>query len=122
MNIEEFKERLIKDGIESVKTEKIPQRVTGGIKGFELCRSLNSKWDFEEELNRRNAEEISMVNDHTNMLTYWEYRYATIQVQFVYETMLVVWAHIGLYSGPVSSRAILRYQSILDKAELEKGI
>src|SRR5574337_393442 len=127
MNVEEFKERVIADGIASVKQhEKRPERLRGGIAGFELCRNLNSMWDFQEEMSKRHQHKRDMVSLMTfspeklkelrgegmyglpadmpvpTSEEYWEYRCATVQVEFVFERMLVAWSQMGLYEGPVS--------------------
>jgi hypothetical protein len=51
VTLDEYKERLIADGITSVrKNETRQERIDGGIEGFALCRALNSPADFEEML------------------------------------------------------------------------
>jgi hypothetical protein len=117
---EEFKNRLITEGIASVNEhEKRDYRKRGCLAGFELCRSLNSIWDFEEELKRRHEHERELVSHRTfnggdnSVQEYWEYRCATVQVEYVYERMLVVWSQMGLYSGPLSARAVIRTAEIV---------
>lgn len=141
MTIEEFKERLISDGIASVKKhEKRPERVRGGVAGFEACRTLESAWDFEDELERRRKREMDMVSLQTlsaakrremssegipvpqggkapTIEEYWEYRCATTQIEYVYERMLVMWSQMGLYSGPLSARAVMRATDIVGVKE-----
>ena len=136
-SIEEFKERLIVDGIASVeKNETRPERIRGGLAGFELCRNLNSMWDFQEELERRHKHETDMISLRSlsqerraemaaegidvpqgsqsgTVGEYWEYRYATAQIEYVYERLLVVWSQLGLYSGSLSARAVLRTAEII---------
>ena len=51
MTLDEYKERLIADGIASVKKHETRQeRIDGGIDGFALCYALNSPADFEKTL------------------------------------------------------------------------
>ena len=116
MNFDEYKERLIVEGLASVhKHEKRPERIRGGVMGFELCRTLNSVWDFQDELERRHRHEVDLISlrslseerraelagadvpvsqgpSRGTIEDYWEYRIATAQVEYVYERMLVVWA------------------------------
>ena len=122
MTIDTYKERLITDGLTSVKkNEKRQERIKGGVAGFELCRKLNSMADFEEELERRRKEELRLMNEYYGMKCerkevldeYWEYRYATVQIEYVFERMLVMWSQMGLYSGPLSARAVLRAADIV---------
>jgi len=113
VTIDEFKERLIVEGVASVeKNETRPERLMGGKAGFELCRSLNTMADFKECLVARHAHEhkLRMAEARDG---FWEYRYATIQVEYVYERMLVAWSRMGLYSGPLSARAVLRAADII---------
>ena len=123
MNIEELKAKLIEDGIESVKKiETRPERIRGAIAGFEMCRKLQSKWDFDDCLRNRQAKEVEMITDNEDLLVYWEHRMATIQIQFVYDRMKVAWTQFGLYSGPVSARAVLHINELLTEEEQrEKG-
>jgi hypothetical protein len=141
LTVDEFKERLIVNGIASVlKNEKRPERRKGGVAGFELCRTLNSMADFEECLNARHKTERDMVSMQTfgakerkamnkdgmtlpqgecttTIDDYWEYRYATLQVEHVFERMKVVWGQMGLYSGALSARAVLQTADILGVKE-----
>jgi hypothetical protein len=109
------KEQLISEGIASVHTnEKRYERVRGCLAGFELCRTLNSIWDFQEELERRNKREKEWLQTHeVSHDEYWEHRCATVQVEYVFERMLVVWSQLGLYSGPLSARAALRAAELI---------
>jgi len=114
MNLQEFKDQLITEGIASVeKNETRPERIRGGLIGFEICRQLSSIWDFQEELERRHKEESSLIKQQVPLIEYWEYRTATAQVEYVYERMLVVWSKLGLYEGPLSARAVLRTADIV---------
>lgn len=118
MNIQEFKERLITDGIASVnKNETRPERIRGGIAGFELCRELNTLEDFQYTLDRRHEHEVDLHRPGTSKEEYWEYRVATAQVEYVYERLLVVWSQMGLYSGPLSARAVVRTAEIVGVRE-----
>lgn len=122
ITVDEFKDRLIADGIESIKkNETRPERIKGGLAGFELCSNLNSMADFNETLESRHKHEFDWKRQyyerkHGEIADYWEYRYATVQVEYVFERMLVVWTQLGLYSGPISARAVLRTADILERA------
>lgn len=109
MNIEEFKEKLITDGIVSIKNnETRPERIRGGIDGFEICRELTTMRDFQHTLDQRRAHEKDLQRPGTSHTEYWEYRIATVQIEYVYERLLVVWSQMGLYDGPLSARAVIR--------------
>ncbi len=109
MTIEEFKEQLITEGIASVeKHETRPERIRGGLDGFKICRELHTMNDFQHTLDQRLAHEKDLIRYHTPASDYWEYRCATVQIEYVYERMLVVWANAGFYDGPLSARAVIR--------------
>ena len=109
MMVLELRDKIIEDGIVSVKKhETRPERRRGGIHGFELCRELNSPTDYEKALQERYKEERRLAHLHTTDETitreaavtkYWEYRYATVQIEFVWERMKVAWALGGTYSA-----------------------
>jgi hypothetical protein len=117
VNIDEFKERLIIEGIASIEAHEVrPERRKGGEAGFKLCRSLNTMADFQEALDSRHKEEMRLrTAEKRDREQYWEYRYATVQVEYVYERMLVAWSQMGLYSGPLSARAVLRTAEIVNE-------
>ena len=119
MTLDEYKARLILDGIASVqKNETRQERIDGGMEGFNLCWPLNSPADFDGILRVRHQREMQMRNsenkqDDPEAKKFWRYRYATIQIEFVLERMKVIWAQLGLYSGPLSARAVLQAAKIL---------
>jgi hypothetical protein len=114
MNIQEFKEQLVVEGLASVeKNETRPERIRGGKDGFEICRELETMKDFWHTLDQRYDHELDLQRPGTTPAEYWEYRYATVQIEYVYERMLVVWSQIGMYDGPLSARAVLRTAEIV---------
>lgn len=114
MTLAEFKNRVIEDGIASVKRrEKRLELLKGGLAGFELCRSLETPIAFQDVLAERHKEEARKRREYEKD-DYWEYRYATIQVEFVYGLMKVGWSQSGLYQFPsLSARAVLRYAEVV---------
>ena len=118
LTIDRFKDRLIADGITSVnKNEKRSYRKKGGLAGFDICKSLNSYADFTECLEQRRENEHALIAARTKEDVYWEYRMATLQVEHVFERMKVAWAQFGLYSGPLSSRAVMQTAEIVGVAD-----
>jgi hypothetical protein len=109
MTIIELRDRLISDGIAEVKRvyplDSYKQR--GALAGFELCRTLETRKQFEIVLQERSGHEFEL-KCHFNSPTsshavatakvatqhldeYWEYRWATLQVDYVYKALLVMW-------------------------------
>ena len=90
MTVLELRDRLITDGIDSVKRHEIrPERIRGGIAGFNLCSELSTPQAFQRVLQQRHAEERRMISEHyaaksgeSKITDYWEYRIATVQVEF----------------------------------------
>jgi hypothetical protein len=119
MSLEAFKEELISDGIASAqKNETRPERLRGCLIGFELCLTLHSIWDFQDELARRLEKESRWIETHeVSRDEYWEHRCATLQVEYVFERMLVAWSELGLYSGPLKARAALRAAQVIKRQQ-----
>lgn len=111
---EELRDRLIADGIAEVSRvyEAGDPKRTGAIEGFELCRSLSSREEFGVVLRSRESREQTLRNGYYDQLDkradepgaldrYWHHRYATLQVEWVLNCLLVAgWALPGdLLSG-----------------------
>jgi hypothetical protein len=116
MNVAQLMRRVIEDGIASViQHETDPAKVRGGVHGFELCEGLITLEQFESLIAERRKGEDNLrwagVTDATKD-DYWEYRMATIQVEWCYEILKV--AH---RKYPLSGRAVMKYQSILIEGE-----
>ena len=116
MTIAEFKNRLILDGIESVKKDDSmkPHEKDGSIEGFNMCRKINSPEDFEKIISERRANEHKLI-DNLSAEEVWEYKYATIQIEYVYERLKVAWSKAGLEFSYLSANAVLDYQRIITK-------
>lgn len=117
MNITELRDALIEKGIKSAKSKETGAKLEGALKGFELCRTLDSMEDFERVLQEREIEEdnlrIAVHKDSEGkeaIDNYWSYRYGTLQVEFVYETLKVGFP--GRYKT-ISARAGMRYAGIV---------
>lgn len=66
MNIQEFKEQLIVEGLASVeKNETRPERIRGGKDGFEICRELETMKDFRHTLDQRHDHELDLQRPGT---------------------------------------------------------
>jgi len=82
--------------IDAVRASRASYQVLGGVVGYELARQANGILDLEILLERRYEEEDEIVWDyHTGeggLDQYWEYRIATLQIEFVYQLLLVVFA------------------------------
>ena len=113
MTIQELKNKVIKDGIKSVKEHEKAEKKQGGIIGFKLCEFLNTPQECEEVLRERKKREVSDEKLRNDVKEYWKYRYATIQIELWYEILKVA------FNYPVlSSRAVIRYSKIVGVKEL----
>lgn len=99
MMVIDLRNRIIEEGIASVKKhEKRPERLRGGIIGFNLCRELDTPQDFERILQERHKVEHDMARTRNteggdeDLSAYWEHRYATVQIEFVWERLKVAWS------------------------------
>lgn len=119
MNLEELKNRIIEDGLSSIKKyESGPER-KGGIKGFGLCRNLNTPKDFEQALRERRENELDMQKSYYRISKptierYWEHRYSTLQIEYCFEVLKVAWNLAGITKYPtLSARAGIKYAELV---------
>ncbi len=109
MTLEQLIVKAIEDGIKSVQEqEHDPRRLAGYLAGFEICRSLQGPKDYADVLSVRHREEVEFRWQNDDVEGYWEYRCATIQIEWCYEIMKV-----ALRMYPLSSRAIHYYQKVM---------
>lgn len=101
-------DRIIADGIREVEAvyEEGDHRRVGAIEGFELCRTLTSPEEYERVLTARHRRELKLKSayyaerkedEDASLNDYWRHRYATLQLEHVYERLKV------LYGSPVVS-------------------
>lgn len=115
MNIIELRDRLIEDGIRSVhKHETRLEFIRGGVAGFELCRTLQKPEDYMRILEERHRSEHEMGWKKISVSSeaYWEHRYATIQIEFVFKHLKVGWG-----MSPLSARALIHYAELVGVKE-----
>ena len=107
-SITELRDSFIADGISSIsKYETSDFKRVAALAGMEMCRNLESIADFEAVITARNAEEMRMRHENIEDIdTYWSFRIATAQIEFIYERMKVVANARGM-SGTHSVRAII---------------
>jgi hypothetical protein len=125
VTVEELRDLLIEDGIAEVERvyEEDDRRRAGAIEGFELCRSLGSPSEFRKVLDARQRREDRWVrefyaNERIREDDYWRHRYATLQVEFVYNVLRVGWIQSGvLPNGEISARAGIKYAAIVGVEE-----
>lgn len=119
MNLKELKNRIIEDGLESIKKHEADPERKGGIKGFGLCRDLNTPKDFEQVLKERYANELDMQMSYhkigkPTIERYWEHRYTTLQIEFCFEVLKVAWNLAGITKYPtLSARAGIKYAELV---------
>jgi hypothetical protein len=125
MKVLELRDKIITNGIASLKThEKRPERLKGGIAGFELCLQLKTPDQYEETLRERYRTERAMINkcsfhgeaktddQETELIPYREYRAGTVQVEFVWERLKIAWK-IG---DTFSARAAIHVNDLLKES------
>jgi hypothetical protein len=111
ITIEEFKERVIADGIAEVKEvyANEPTKMFGALEGFETARQLTTRQEFEEELRARRHKEAEM-RDEVPIDTYLHHSWGTLQVEWVLEVMKV--AYWATEKELLSSRAAIKAFSV----------
>lgn len=102
---EELLDLLIREGIASVeRNETLAERIRAAKAGFELCRLLHTPRHFHKLIQERHQQE-RIYREKVDTIEYWEYRYATIRVEWVWERMKIAWN----LPGPYSAQAVLDY-------------
>src|SRR4051794_20216943 len=88
----ELRDRLIEEGLQSIeKDSDLKEHEREGSRlGFEMCRYLETHQEYGELLATRQSIEIRMATQDADMEAYWRHRYASLQVQFVYDHLKVV--------------------------------
>jgi hypothetical protein len=90
MTHEELIQRLCDDGEESIRQSypdpTDPQR-RGAMLGFKIVRSIKDPAEFPATLQSRTAVEADMKASNEDPDKYWAYRWATLQVEFVWEIL-----------------------------------
>lgn len=110
------RDRVIADGLLEVRSTYFhtDPRQAGAIEGFELCRSLDTREQFERVIAARNRREQRIrprSEEDSAARRYVSHRYATLQVEWVLACMIAGgWARDG---DAVSGRAALKVGSII---------
>lgn len=111
--------KLIAAGIAEVEGAYPPDsyKRRGALHGFELCRALETREQFEATLRERGEDERRQVDEgvvggrEAPIEEYWEYRCATLQIEHVYRRLLVLWG-----SPTLSARAVIQVAEILKES------
>ena len=108
MTIIEFRDRVISEGEAAVQKHETGAKQRGGLKGFAIARACSTAADFQRQLQARHLAETKMVGSEVKPDDYWEHRYATLQIEFVYDRMRIAWG----INGMVSASALMHYEKI----------
>jgi hypothetical protein len=112
MSHEELIQRLCDDGEESIRQsypDPTDPRRRGAMLGFKIVRAIKDPAEFPATLGRRAAVEADMKASSEDQDKYWAHRWATLQVEFVWEILKV---SLNVY--PLSAAAALQHAWILD--------
>ncbi|TAK59490.1 hypothetical protein [Methylobacter sp.] len=108
MTVIELRDKLIEEGIASAERLETGPKLKGALKGFEISRACATPEDFDRQLHTRFAAESKMIGSACHD-TYWEHRYATLQIEFVYQRLKIAWN----LPGPISAAAAFHYARIV---------
>jgi len=107
---EQIKQKLIENGLASIEKDerlvRVPYKLEGSREGFRLCYDLNTPEDFQRCLKQRKEESRQLAGKGA---AYWRHRFATVQIEVVWETMRIVWE----LPGPKSAMAGIRLGLIM---------
>lgn len=107
IDVQELKNKVIEQGIASLNESETGVNLQGGLLGFEICKTLDTVEDCEEALKDRRTKEVYDEVLKASADAYWEYRYATLQIEYWYEILKVHYDH-----SPLSARAVLKYAEL----------
>ena len=118
MTFEDFKTQVIEDGLAEVREVYADDAAKreGAIEGFETARRLATREGFETALRERTLREQELRHAYydsgkDNLDGYWRYRWGTLQVEWVFNTLLAAfWARPG---DMLSGRAIRKAGEVL---------
>jgi hypothetical protein len=105
-------EKLAIEGEESVRRFETGPRLRGGLEGFRLARNLTSIDEFDRMISERHQHERALKQRQVDSNTYWEYRYATVQLEYCRDILIAHEVIRGERHGPVSCRATIKYTEI----------
>ncbi len=114
---EQLKDRLIKDGLRGIEQDprmiRSPHKLEGSREGFELCRTLNTPEDFQRIIAKRGQERMELIKKKqrgkATLEDCWKHRFATVQIELVWECMKIAWD----VPGTKSARAGVRVGQLL---------
>ncbi len=114
---EQLKDRLIKDGLRSIEQDprmiRSPHKLEGSREGFELCRTLHTPEDFQQIIAKRGQERSKLIEKKqqgkATLEDCWKHRFATVQIEFVWEHMKIAWD----VPGTRSARAVVHVGQLL---------
>lgn len=107
-------ERMVRDQIIEaaratlLKHEPSGIPLEGGIEGLAIAGRLSTPEEFKQELQARYEREKQLYRSPPRNQAYWRHRSATIQIEFVYDRMRVLWD-----ISPVSFLAKMQVQELL---------
>lgn len=104
--------KLADEGEKSVRDHETGARLKGGLEGFRLARNLTSIDDFDRMIRERHQHELELKDRQVDPATYWEYRYATIQLEYCRDILIAHEVIRGERSGPISCRACIKYSEL----------
>lgn len=123
--VERIKVLAIERGIAEVEREYDDgPRKAGAVEGFGIARGLHEREEYVRVIDARHRREVRLRrrvmsgDDPTDDVEdrYWHHRYATLQVEWVFKLMLVLWG-----APIVSSRAAREVIEIVRELREEIG-
>jgi hypothetical protein len=127
MKIEDFRDEIIRRAIVSVNQhEDREYRRRGCLEGLRIAGTMLAIGEFQDEIQKRNEIEYAIrsegreeeIADREKQIEkFWEFRCATAQLEFVLDRLKVAYYTMGLYSGPLSGRAVQQYSEIVGVKE-----
>ncbi len=116
LSVKAFRDWLLARGEVSLEQrEPDPNLQAGGREGFAICREIFTLREYQQTLAARYARERELRDEVFDEKTYWRYRYATLQIEYVHERLLIAYAAAGLapHADMVSAQSLFDYNEFL---------
>lgn len=108
---QDIRDRVIADGIVEVREAypDEPEKLDGALEGFAIAQQIEDPAAFLRVLAARRRREVRIAanNAEPDHYVYLKHRWATLQVEWVFDCMKVAWG-----CSPVSARAALKVNEV----------
>lgn len=121
MDRAQFRDELLTDMEKSIFQHETREfRLLGCLTGVRIAGDLVSMEDYEKVLLERQAHELKLSEDDAPIETYWDYRCATVQIEYVYDVIKAAETLTNPnFREAISAKALIIAARILNRHNFE---